>query len=62
MRKRTTPVPLRLTIVCVLAVASASAQAKSANMPTANPYLHDSHNPISHENPAQADVNYKTAS
>jgi hypothetical protein len=37
-------------------MASASAQAESANMPTVNPYLHKSHNPISHENPAQTDA------
>ena len=49
---------LSLAIVCLLTLASvASAADKSAeNMPTVNPYLHDSHNPISHENPAQTDA------
>jgi hypothetical protein len=37
-------------------MASASAQAKSENMPSVNPYLHNSFNPISHENPAQTDA------
>jgi hypothetical protein len=37
-------------------MASASAADNSANMPTVNPYLHNSHNPISHENPAQTDA------
>ena len=52
------PVRLSLAVVCVclLAMASASAADKSANMPTVNPYLHNSHNPISHENPAQTDA------
>jgi hypothetical protein len=35
---------------------AASTAGKSANMPTVNPYLHNSHNPISHENPAQTDA------
>ncbi len=53
--KRTKTLSVR--IVCLLALASvASAADKSANMPTANPYLHNSHNPISHENPAQTDA------
>ena len=43
-------------LFCALASA-ASAQAKSAvKMPSVNPYLHDSFNPISHENPAQTDA------
>ena len=33
-----------------------TAAGKSTNMPTVNPYLHDSFNPISHENPAQTDA------
>ena len=38
------PVMFFLLSICVLALASAaSAQDKSANMPAANPYLHDSH-------------------
>ena len=56
--KEKRPVRLSLAVVCVclLAMASASAADNSANMPTVNPYLHDSHNPISHENPAQTDA------
>jgi hypothetical protein len=34
----------------------ASAASAAENMPTANPYLHNSFNPISHENPAQTDA------
>ncbi len=58
MRTENRPVRLSLAVVCLLALASAaSAAEKSAqNMPTANPYLHNSHNPISHENPAQTDA------
>jgi hypothetical protein len=37
-------------------VAMASAASAAENMPTANPYLHNSFNPISHENPAQTDA------
>jgi hypothetical protein len=52
------PRKLSLAIACLLTLASAaSAQDKSANnMPTKNPWLHDSFNPISHENPAQTDA------
>ena len=49
---------ISLTIACFLALTSAASAAdKSAkNMPTVNPYLHNSLNPISHENPAQTDA------
>ena len=49
---------LSLTIFCLLTLASAaSAEDRSANnMPTVNPWLHDSITPISHENPAQTDA------
>ncbi len=48
---------LSLIIVCLLAMASAASAADiSTNMPTVNPYLHNSFNPISHENPAQTDA------
>ena len=58
MRRESGTVRLSSTIACLLSLATAaSAQDKSANnMPTVNPYLHDSHNPISHENPAQTDA------
>jgi hypothetical protein len=57
MGKGKRPVRLSLIIACLLALASlASAAGKSANMPTVNPYLHNSFNPISHENPAQTDA------
>ena len=47
---------LAVMLFCALAFA-ASAQDKSAvKMPSANPYLHDSFNPISHENSAQTDA------
>jgi hypothetical protein len=50
-------VRLSLTITCLLALASAASAAdKTVNMPEVNPYLHNSHNPISHENPAQTDA------
>jgi hypothetical protein len=56
--KENRPMRLSLAIACLLAFASAaSGQDKSANnVPTVNPYLHDSFNPISHENPAQTDA------
>ena len=57
MRIENRPVGYSLTIVCLLVIASAAlAAGKSANMPTANPYLHNSINPVSHENPAQTDA------
>ncbi len=43
-------------IVLMVVAFAASAADKSANMPTVNPYIHNSHNPISHENPAQTDA------
>jgi hypothetical protein len=45
-----------VTVFLFALAASASAAGKSTNMPTVNPYLHDSFNPISHENPAQTDA------
>ena len=47
-----------LVVPCMLALTSAAfAQDKAAeSKPAVNPYLHDSHNPISHENPAQTDA------
>ncbi len=57
MRNEKRPVRLSLTITCLLALASAASAAdKTVNMPEVNPYLHNSHNPISHENPAQTDA------
>ena len=57
MRHEKSPLRLALTLVCLMALApAASAAGKSANMPTVNPYLHNSLNPISHENPAQTDA------
>ena len=58
MRKCKRPMKLSVAIACLLSLASvASAQDKLANnVPTVNPWLHDSMNPISHENPAQTDA------
>ena len=56
--KEKRPMGLAPVLACLLTLASAaSAEDKSANnMPTKNPWLHDSFNPISHENPAQTDA------
>ena len=55
MRQKQTTT-LAVVLFCAL-VSAASAQDKSAvKMPSANPYLHDSFNPISHENSAQTDA------
>jgi hypothetical protein len=60
MRVENRPVAYSLTIVCLLVIASAAlAAGKSANMPTANPYLHNSFNPVSHENLAQTDAGHQ---
>ena len=55
MRQKQTTT-LAVVLFCAL-VSAASAQDKSAvKMPSANPYLHNSFNPISHENSAQTDA------
>ena len=57
--KSTTERSVRFSLATILLLVLAPATlaaGKSANKPAVNPYLHDSYNPISHENPAQTDA------
>lgn len=49
------PLPFILGAVLLALAPTASFSDQATSMPTTNPYLHDSINPISHENPAQTD-------